>query len=48
MEGRSIRFYWPYLIIWFNILEKGANILGNKGKLVEILIAIKYITTLQP
>ena len=28
-------------IILFNIWEKGANVLGNKGKLVEIVLAIK-------
>ncbi len=27
--------------IWFNIWEKGANVLGNNGKLVEIVVAMK-------
>ena len=27
--------------IWFIIWEKGANVLGNKGTLVEIAVAIK-------
>ncbi len=34
--------------IWFNIWEKGANVLGNKGKLREIVVAMKSISTLEP